>query len=46
MKRSNGFIIKTEEEEHRLVSLEKRPEPNVDIDDTFQVLGFYLGIKS
>jgi hypothetical protein len=35
---SNGFIIKTEEEEDRLVCLEKRLEPNVDFDDALQVL--------
>jgi hypothetical protein len=34
----NGFIIKTEEEEDRLVCLEKRLEPNVDFDDALQVL--------
>jgi hypothetical protein len=30
LRRLNGFIIKTEEEEDRLVCLEKRLEPNVD----------------
>jgi hypothetical protein len=34
----NGFIINTEEEEDRLVCLEKRLEPNVDFDDALQVL--------
>jgi hypothetical protein len=30
--------MKTEEEEERRVHLEKRLEPNVDFDDTLQVL--------
>jgi hypothetical protein len=30
--------MKTEEEEERRVRLEKRLEPNVDIDDALQVL--------
>jgi hypothetical protein len=32
--------MKTEEEEERHVCLEKRLKPNVDFDDTLQVLDF------
>jgi hypothetical protein len=40
MRCSNGFIMKTEEEEERLFRLEKRLVPNVDLGDALQVLGF------